>query len=595
MKYLHKKLKSDKERIRKAASYAALVICPILTFYLFDLYTHNPFTSMDGKTRILNILFYEFTGLMLFGILKYLRLALMLQSALFMIAGLINYYVLSFRSAPIMPWDIFSLSTAASVAGNYNYALEGKTVLVIIGFLLLLFAESRIKVKTPGKISARLGLMLLPFLCLIGYTDLIQSDSFVASFGLYDKLFTPTAMTRLDGNIVAFIMEMKYLDVEKPEGYSEKETAELYEELKGEEYIAAVSDPGSLRRPNIIVIMDESFSDLSVLGKFEVSQDYMPFLHRIMQEGAENTITGYANVSVLGGNTANSEYEFLSGHTMAYLPQGSVAYQQYVKKKMPTLVSYLKDLGYSAQAVHPYYADGWERSRVYPLLGFDRFLDKNDFFRPRKIRKYISDESCFDKIIQLYEEKEEQEPLFVFAVTMQNHGGYDEEFTNFKPDVAVENTTSRALPKYLSLVKKTDGALEKLVNYFKEADEDTVILFFGDHQPASYVSNPVFKIQNIDPNSLNEEQNLLKYKVPYMIFSNYDTALESREETSLNYLAIDLLEACGLPLPPLQTYLKTLRESYPVISALRPAEDVTYQSLQYYMLFDGDFADGAEE
>ena len=542
----------------KLPSCIALAVCPLVTFYLFELYTHNPFTTMHFKTQILNMAFYVLTALLLFGIVKYVRAALMLQTAFFMAAGLANYYVLNFRSAPIMPWDIYSIGTAASVAGNFNYTLKGSTVLVIIGFLILLLIESRFHMKAPARVAKRAALILLSIALIYGYTGMIQSESFVRSFGLYDKLFTPTVMNKRDGNIVAFLMELEYMDVEKPSGYSPEETGSKYT---------------------------------------QEGQD--SFIHSL-QQGAENTRTGYLNVSVLGGNTANTEFEFLTGNTIGFLPQGSVAYQQYVQKETPSLASYLKELDYHTVAIHPYYASGWDRDRVYPLLGFDEFLSQDDFTNPKRIRNYISDESSFAKIIELYENKKEGEPLFVFNVTMQNHSGYEEEFHNFTPDITVDGIDSKALSMYLSLVKQTDSALQGLIDYFSQADEDTMIVFFGDHQPTTYVSNPILRNNKVNPETLTDEENLLKYKVPYVIWSNFDIEEQTDGETSANYLAMDVLENCDLPLPALQSSLTGLRKEYPVISAagVREADGTLttvkecgealndYRSLEYYLLFD---------
>lgn len=589
-----------KERI---PSCIALLVCPAITFYLFDFYTHNPIVSMNFKTQLLNIVFYELMGLLFFGIFKYVRLALMLQTGLFMIIGLVNYYVLNFRAIPIRPWDLFSVQTAASVADNYSYALGKDAVMVLISFVVLLIVESRFRMKAPGRKRKRMLFVLLPMVLLWGYTGMVQNDTFVARFGLYDKFFTPTVMNKRDGNVVAFLMGMEYLSVDKPSGYSADAMAEMLgqETTSSEGLSEVLANPESVNRPNIIVIMDEAFSDLSVLGPVASNQDYMPFLHSL-QKGAKNTITGRLNVSVLGGNTANTEFEFLTGSTMAFLPQGSVAYQQYLMNPIPTLPSYLKELGYETVAMHPYYPDGWDRSRVYPLMGFDTFLSKNDFSSVKKLRKYISDETCFDKIIELYEEKEEGKPLFVFNVTMQNHGGYSEEFDNFTPDVTVDKVSSKSLPAYLSLVKESDRALEELIAYFENEDEDTMIVFFGDHQPSEYVSNPILKNNGIHPETLTEEENLLKYKVPYVIWSNFDIREQEGQETSANYLMIDVLENCGLPLPAYQSTLKQFREKYPVISGMQVSdangtgqliEDLDeelngYRSLQYYLLFDYD-------
>lgn len=586
---------------KNRASCIALLVCPAITFYLFDLYTHNPFTAMNVKTQILNIVFYQLLSLFLFGIFKYVRLALMIPSVFFMIFGLANYYVQSFRSAPIRPWDIFSIQTAVGVADNYDYGLEKQTVFILLIFLGLIFLESRFRMKTSAQKGKRLILIVLPIILLCGYVKMVQSDSFVAEFGLYDKLFTPTVINKRDGNIVAFLMAMEYMDVKKPEDYSEKAVEQLLLQSgeTSEGLSTVMENPENVNRPNIIVIMDEAFSDLAVLGEIAVNQDYMPFIHNL-QTGAENTVTGTLNVSVLGGNTANTEFEFLTGCTMAFLPQGSVAYQQYVQKEMPTMASYLKELGYATVAIHPYGADGWDRSRVYPLLGFDRFLSLSDFKGADKLRKYISDEACFDRIIELYEEKKEGEPFFLFNVTMQNHSGYEEEFDNFSPDITVEGVTARSLPNYLSLLKETDSAFEKLIHYFEEVDEDTMIVFFGDHQPSAYVSNPILRNNGVDPDSFTEEESLLRYKVPYVIWSNFDIVEETGQETSPNYLMVDVLEKCGLPLPAFQNSMKEMREEYPVISAMQVRDGEgnyqtveeceeelnTYRSMQYYLLFD---------
>lgn len=579
----------------------ALLICPTLTFYLFDLYTNNPFTDMDFRVQLLNIAFYLIVQMLFLGIFRHARIAMMLHTGIFMVVGLANYYVMNFRSIPIMPWDIYSIETAGSVADNYSYALEWETLLVLAGFAVLLIIESRFKMKAPTRKRKRLAIVLMSMLLLHFYTALVQNDNFHLNFGLYDKLFTPAVMSMRDGNAVAFLMELKYIDVDKPEGYSAEEMRELYNRLAASDsdYNAAIAKPDELHRPNVIVIMDEAFSDLLVLGEFDTNEDYMPFIHSL-QQGADNTVTGTLNVSVLGGNTANTEFEFLTGNTMGFLPSGSVAYQQYLKNKTPSLASYLKDLGYRTIAVHPYNASGWERNRVYPMIGFDKFYSLKDFTSPEIIRDYVSDKADFNKIKRLYEAKEDGEPLFIFNVTMQNHSGYDTSFENFNPDINAEGIDSKSLTMYLSLLKQTDSALEELTKYFEDQDEDTIIVFFGDHQPTAYVSNPILRSNNVDPNSLTDEEILLRYKVPYVIWANFDIDESTDGETSVNYLMIDLLESAGLPLPPYQSFLKSIREDYPVISAVQVRDSEgglstvdeckdkleAYKGLEYYLLFD---------
>lgn len=548
---------------------------------------------MKIRIQLLNIVLFELIMALLLFLFGKLKTALRCQTILFMIIGLANYYVLEFRSAPIMPWDILSIGTAASVANNFKYTLSKETVFVLIGFVILILLESKVTLELKKDWRIRTGGVLASFALLWGFTAMLHQDSTVARFKLYDKLFTPTVMSKRDGTAVAFLMELKYIVVEKPDGYNKEDAAALLASYDTNDTESAT------HTPNIIVIMNEAFSDLSVLGDFETNEDYMPFLHSLMQEGTPNTISGHLNVSVLGGNTANTEFEFLTGNTMAFLPQGSVAYQQYVKSNDYSIATYLKSKGYDTIAMHPYNASGWDRDKVYPLLGFDTFYSLKDWVNPVKIRKYVSDQSCYDKIIELYEQKDANTPFFLFNVTMQNHSSYSEEYDNFHPDITVEGTSSKILPNYLSLIKLSDQALCNLIEYFSKADEDTVIVFFGDHQPSNSVAAPVWKLNGRSGDSLTEEEEARRYKVPFIIWANYDIEAASNVETSANYLGSHVLRAAGLPLYDYRNYLSQLEEQYPVLTAIRaenaqgistPVKDVKstlqdYMILQYYNIF----------
>lgn len=351
-----------------------MILFPIADFYLFEWYTNNPWETMKVPIQFLNIYFFELMMALFLFVFGRLKWSLRLQSIFFMVAGLANYYVLSFRSAPIMPWDIYSLGTAMSVANNFEYTLERQTVFVLAGFVLLILAESVVdlELKGTGRWRKRFwGIRIAGaavFAVLIGsFTHMLHLDSTILRYGMYDKLFTPAVMSKRDGTAVAFLMELKYISVDKPAGYSADAAAEILAPFEEED--TAQQLPGT--RPNIIVIMNEAFSDPAVLGAFETNVDYMPYIHSVLSGHIKNTISGYLNVSVLGGNTANTEFEFLTGNTMAFLPQGSVPYQQYLKRETPSLASHLKTLGYETVAMHPYNSTGWDRNKVYPLLGFD--------------------------------------------------------------------------------------------------------------------------------------------------------------------------------------------------------------------------------
>ncbi len=583
-------------------NFIPMLLFPIANFYLFELYISKPWENMKVPIQFLNIYLFELLMVILFLLLGHLKWALRFQSIFFMLVGLVNYYVISFRSAPIMPWDIFSLGTALSVADNYKYTIEKNTIFVILGFVIIIAASSivNLNINIKGKwqkhiIAARLASLVIFIALLCNFTNMLHLDSTISRFKMYDKLFTPTVMSKRDGTAVAFLMELKYISVDKPDNYSDSMAEQILAPYKN-----TADDNESYNTPNIIVIMNEAFSDLSVLGDFETNENYMPFIRSLMQEGTTNTVSGYLNVSVLGGNTANTEFEFLTGNTMAFLPQGSVPYQQYIKSETTSLASHLKSLGYETVAMHPYNSTGWDRNKVYPLLGFDTSYFIRDYKNPEKIRKYVSDAACYNKIIELYEAKDENKPLFIFNVTMQNHSSYTDDFDNFKPEITVNNSKSKALNNYLSLMKISDSAVEDLITYFSNEDKDTIIVFFGDHQPTNSVVSNIWKLNGKDGNNLSEEDESKRYEVPFFIWSNFDIKEESNIELSANYLAAKLLDVCDMPLYDYAQYLLNFSEKYPIITPIRVKSESgnstdldsvmgqlnNYAILQYNRLFD---------
>lgn len=583
-----------KKQAETITGMVTLVTLPVISFYLMEFYGHNPFEEVRPWAQFFNIILFELVAWILACLTGRIRFALRIELITAMIYGLANTYVVRFRNNPIVPWDIFSLRTAASVASNYDFKPDLRMVIVTAIFLVLIVLLHFVKSDwKPLGIWKRLVLLVLFGVVLSLFVNTLQDEDFQTSHRLYPFLFTPAYMTQVNGMAVTFAMDLAYISVEKPAGYDAEKEQELLNSYEKEKEVSKEE------LPNIIVVMNESFSDLAVLGDFETNEDYMPFFHSL-QEGKENAITGYLNVSVCGGNTANTEFEFLTGNSMAFLPQGSIPYQQYITEELPALPAYLASLGYQTVATHPYYADGWDRDTIYPLLGFSDSIFKDEYYGAQYVRKYVSDDSCADKIIELYENKEKETPLFVFNVTMQNHGGYSDLYDNFTPDITVDGTDSVELNQYLSLIKLSDKALEKLIRYFESADEKTIIVFFGDHQPNDTVAAPILRLNGLQPSKLTEEEQKLRYEVPYLVWANYDIEEASGKDTSTNYLAAEVLKTAGIPTDAYESYLLKLKEQYPVISAMRVIKkDGTdtnrsglkeelneYQKLQYYQLFD---------
>lgn len=606
------------------------LVLPAVCFYLLEFYTHNPFEEVRPWAQFFNIALFELAAFLLFFITGRLKAAYRFLFAGTMLFGIVNAYVVRFRTNPVVPWDLFSIRTAVNVAGNYDFTPDSRMVIVTALFLAVIvalkpvgFRLGRLKTLFHGWSGLRgvLIFRLIPaavIVLLFGvFGNMLQQESFQNRYRLYNKLFTPVFMTDVDGLAVTFVMNMAYMSIEKPAGYDAKEaetilssyaarvtqnqisTSGLSENQSVEGAVGEAEEAGEL--PNILVVMNESFSDLSVLGEFETNRDYMPYLHHL-QQGAENTVTGMLNVSVCGGNTANTEFEFLTGNTMAFLPQGSIPYQQYITGELPSLGQYLKGLGYETAAAHPYHANGWDRDTIYPLLGFTKSIFLDGYQGAEYVRQYVSDKSCVESIIEMYESKAKGKPLFVFNVTMQNHGGYQEIYSNFTPQISAEGIENSSLEQYLSLVELSDQSLEQLISYFSQADEKTVVVFFGDHQPNDTVAAPILALNGMAWNALDEEELKLRYQVPYVIWANYEIGEETGADTSVNYLAAEALARAGVPLSSYQSYLVELKAAYPVISTVRLLDASgnelsvqeekdgmdTYRKLQYYQMFDLD-------
>ena len=597
---------------------------PIAIFYLMEYYLHNPLGEVRPKAQLFNIILFELAAAILLFLTGSVRAALRIETVAAMLYGLANIYVMRFRGHPIVPWDFYSLKTAVSVADNYSFTPTRRMVVVTIAFLLLLVVEHWLPMRigrrspagagrysetdvvycerqSPGRAFARIALLrVLPLvLCsvvLVVFAGMMQREDFQSRHRLYNKLFVPGTMIRYNGTVVNFVMNLAFLSVDTPQGYDKatvEDTLASYE----------TDEPQTEEFPNIIVIMNEAFSDMAVLGDFETNRDYMPFFHSLQQNPdsvvSGSTVTGMLNVSVLGGNTANSEFEFLTGNTMAFLPQGSVPYQQYIHDEILALPGYLYSMGYDTVAMHPWRASGWERKEVYPLMGFQKCYFKNDFDLSRTVREYLTDDACVDKIIEEYENKGDN-PLFVFNVTMQNHGGYKGSFPDFTPEIKVNGLDNGPVEQYLSLIELSDQSLEKLIRYFEAQEEKTVIVFFGDHQPNDVIAGPILGLQGIDSNQLTEEQMKLRYEVPYLMWANYELDSKQQIDTSANYLAAQLVEWVGLPANNYQSFLLDFMQEYPIISAMRLKDaagnelgldtsenDVAaYRRIQYYQLFE---------
>ncbi len=534
-------------------------VTPIVSFFLIEFVSNDALRSMPFRRIAENILYLAVLFLLLFCILPWKRVAI----GLFWIAGFLfgamNHYLAIFRGNPLMPTDIFSVGTALQVAGGYEFTPTKKIVfgaLLCLACIVFLCVSPR-KPAAHGK-KRLIGLGLRELFVVACMAFLLQVN-IGETCGIRTKLWDVQKAYNKAGAVLSFADLTQRMQVAKPEGYDRESTNELLESYD------PVESEDSAVRPMIIAVMVEAFSDLRAMGDFEVPEEYLENWYA----RTDYLYRGNCYVSVLGGNTANSEFEFLTGNSMGFLPSvGILPYQSYSMKNVGNLASILEEDGYLRTAFHPANKKNWNRQSVYNEFGFERFLGKKDVENPVRIRNRISDACNFEKLIELYEENRGRQQ-FLFNVTMQNHGGYEIEDMEGQQLIQTKEGWEKYtdLTTYLTLMRESDKAIEELISYFESVDEPVILCIFGDHQPSldrEWRESVLGKSE--DELTLQEMQK--KYVTPYLIWANYDTGIAQQEtDLSANYLGALLLDAAGIQGSAYTNFLLDMRQYVPAINA----------------------------
>lgn len=466
--------------------------------------------------------------------------------------GFVDYFVYLFRQNEFTFSDIRSIGTGLSVAGNYQFRIHDRGAYAILGSILLIALIRKCHVS----FRSRIGMSVVSVLLGAVMTVCVAANSMYVNTETWEQ-----KGTYRNGYILNFVLGVRDSFVSAPDGYSEDAVAELEKEYSGNGSSYS-GDYGLTKKPTIIAIMNESFADLSVLGDLKTNEELTPFMDSMQ----ENTVKGYALSSVFGAKTPNSEWEFMTGNSMAFLPSGSVVYQQYINQTPASIVTTLKDIGYTCVAMHPYYETGWSRNQVYPKLGFDETHFIDDFDQNNIIREYITDQEMYNKIIDRYESKAANENLFIMGITMQNHGGYTDTYSNFPEEIYKTGRSYTDVNQYLSLVHESDKAIQNLITYFEHVDDPVEIVFFGDHQPS--LNSAFYEMMNgkgLSNLTMEELEDL--YKVPFFIWTNYDSTEKTVDITSLDFLSTMALEQAGIALPAYNQFMADMMEEVPAINS----------------------------
>ncbi len=560
-------------------------------------------TMRKPRYRTLNPLLITLVVILFILVTNSIRVGTELSATLLIVFAVVNIYVNDFRGLAVTASDFAVIGTALDVAGGYHFTLYPRIFQGLLNLLILITAAGRLSNTRLSKKWKTYGLNLagVVLLCALGHHILFSG--FLRTYLPQVSYFTSISTYRHCGVALTFSRSVADAFPSKPEGYSTDRIREIAARYPSDKITPA--QEVSQLNPNIIFIINEAFSDLHEVGDFETTENELAFFDTL----TDNCVSGISYSSVLGSRTANTEYEILTGSSMAALPYGAVPFQNYIKHDLPSLVRQLTQDNYAGLfAIHPCPKKNYNRIHAYPFLGFQSFYDNQDVPLPmEKIRKYYSDESCYNNILEICRSirSESSRPVFAYCMTMQNHSPYDVEYDNFTSSVHATGL-KREYPdvdQYLSLIHTADQSLSDLISLLEDFEEPTILLFVGDHQPS--LSAGFYK-EIADGDESDETAALKQYRVPFRIWANYDLPEQPDVMTSMNYLQVYLAEFTGRPMTGYQKYLADLRKQVPVITGngyigadghfydqtdtASPYYDLIeeYACLQYNLLFDED-------
>lgn len=469
--------------------------------------TVTSFIFPHAEAYLLAWLFLFLVWLLLDWIFRLPPLSTMGMAVLGCVPCAVNFYTLQLRGEPFLPWDLAQVSEAAGVASAAGIKIQTSMIVTIVVELALtvgsffLFRgrhKQRWLPRVAGSAATAAAMCLLIFGVFL-QPAVCQAIGIVPDAWMQDRYY------RYYGVITGFMTNLANLEIDKPDNYSE-ETVDAILDNVGESqkfstsplyptsYAATTAKDEQVKKPTIIYVMNESYWDVSELEQYGIKfdTDVSANLHALQQTSAY----GRAYSPSFGGGTCDVEFEALTGYSASFLPSGSKPYQQHVTKPMFALPSYLKTQGYQTAAVHCFWAKYWSRDTAYPNLGLDDFISLEDMHGVTKVRKHywtsglVTDDSMADQVIGQYEKMKasSDEPVFLHAVTMQNHTNYNKD--NYPDDQRVKvlehpagmkASTVGALEDFATGIRDADAMLGKLTAYFSQVDEPVILVFWGDH------------------------------------------------------------------------------------------------------------------
>jgi len=565
----------------RARLFLLLLFNSVLTVYWVEFLGSSFLLEKSPGLILCNILVVLAVQFLAFALIGKLTVSVAVANGLFTVAGIINHFVMQFRGNCIALSDIFVIGAAINVMGGMKYHIGVAIVYSVVSAIASVFLTAQFSVclKTKSRkyaLGTRLGSAAASAVLLLFTASPVST--FVTR--------TQVSLLKQDmscGLCWSIMQNVSNLKMQKPEGYSEAQTlAWIRERLNRTDETQQATQ--STVKPNIVLIMNESLADLSMTCNLDTNKDPLEYIHSLQQDEDQSTYVGLTSVPVYGAYTANSEMEAVTGYSMLGFSAGTIPYSQYFNQKVPSFGSYVKAQGYETTFLHPGNAQTYNRQNVYTQFGFDTPFGDVPGKDEYKVHWYAEDRILYKEVLNRLENSED--PQFIFALTIQNHSGYDFDFDYEEPvyqkDMQVDENVKQ-LNNYLSDINMSDQAFRYLTEELAKSDTPTIVLMFGDHLPP--LPNEIIG-QIIKKDGSFEGGYASQYLTPCVIWANYELdTTDLPAEFSTNYISAILAKYAELPLSGWQQYLLEMMEQYPVCS-------VNYvKNAAGEMVEDADFSD----
>ena len=528
------------------------LLISFLYYYELEICNKNYLFNGFVFTFVNIFMIYSFISVLgIFTVKKWIAAAV--TGGLSTAVSLVNFYTVLFRNQPASPLDIHNIGTALDVLGSYKPGFHFTVVLTLLIFAASIFVILKLrKLEEDKKYTSRQYLTRI--LSTLGLTFVFFYVVFFAEHSVKPKLTLVWSWEESyhEYGYLASSQEMlakSFNIVRKPDNYDE-EALMAYAEKQAD------VPQKSERKPDIILVLNETFYDLEKVTDLDADREITPFINSL-----DNKIHGYSFVPGVGGGTNRSEYELLTSNTLNLMP-GITPFSFLDLNGANSIVSFLEEAGYTTWASHCAPSLNYSRGNAYPKLGFDKSMFDVDFEeRPQyEKRPYVTDEYMYNVLIDEYNNMDDG-PRFMYTLTIQNHGGWDmnpaeADIVHAKTDFGEYDSE---VDEYLSCIAMSDAAFEKLVNYFETVDRDVIICMVGDHAPSW--------INEIADDTEDKFENTLVCATPFVMWANFDLEAGDVGYTSLPYIAPLVLKNAGLNLSPFYEYMLEMYEKYPVVTA----------------------------